>query len=182
MCEKQEVNGQGAPADETAAEVAVPEVEVTEESQESLDAAQKEAEELLVRLQRLQADFANFKRRSQGEREELSLFVAADLTRKFLPVADSLERALAAQEQDAESLRKGLELIYRQMQKSLQDAGAEKIPALGEMFSPDSHEALMNGQNPELPDGQIDMVFEEGYRIKGKVIRHSKVRVVNNNS
>jgi molecular chaperone GrpE len=138
-------------------------------------------EELTARLQRLQADFDNFRRRSRSDAEQLSLFVRAELVGGFLPVMDSLERALAAGEtEDAESFKKGLELICRQMEKSLADAGAEKIAALGEDFSPDLHEAVLNGQNPELPDGRIDCVFEEGYKIKDKVIRHSKVRVVNN--
>ncbi|MDR3348888.1 MAG: nucleotide exchange factor GrpE [Acidaminococcales bacterium] len=138
-------------------------------------------EEMTARLKRLQADFDNFRRRSRAEAEQLSLFVSARLVGSFLPVMDSLERALAAGETEgAESLKKGLELICRQMEKSLADAGVEKIAALGGTFSPDLHEAVMNSQNPQLPDGQIDCVFEEGYKLKDKVIRHSKVRVVNN--
>jgi molecular chaperone GrpE len=150
-------------------------------TEEAAQGAQGQLEEMTARLQRLQADFDNFRRRSRSEAEQLSLFVRAQLVAGFLPVMDSLERALAAGEAEGvEGLKKGLELIYRQMAKSLSDAGAQKIAALGETFSPDLHEAVMNGQNPELPDGQIDCVFEEGYKLKDKVIRHSKVRVVNN--
>ena len=145
-------------------------------------AARKEVEMLTVRLQRLQADFDNFRRRSRTEAEQLSLFVSAGLVGRFLPVMDNFERALAssADNQDAESLRKGFELIYRQLEKGLTDAGVEKINALGEQFSPQLHEAVMRSQNPDLPDGQIDCVVETGYRLKEKVIRPSKVRVVNN--
>ena len=143
--------------------------------------AQGQLEEMTARLQRLKADFDNFRRRSRAEAEQLSLFVRAQLVADFLPVMDNLERALAAGETEGiEGLKKGLELIYRQMEKSLTNAGAQKIAALGETFSPDLHEAVMNSQNPELPDGRIDCVFEEGYKLKDKVIRHSKVRVVNN--
>lgn len=142
----------------------------------------REIEELKGRLLRRQAEFDNFRRRTKEEAEQLGLFVTAELVKKFLPVADSFERALknADQTQDIESMKTGMELIHKQIEKSLGDAGVEKIAALGEQFSPDLHEALMNSQNAELPDGQIDMVFEEGYKIKDKVIRHSKVRVVNN--
>jgi molecular chaperone GrpE len=147
---------------------------------DSTDEGKKEVEELQTRIQRLQADFENFRRRSRSETAQISSFVSAQSAAKFLPVADSLERALVSTAQDAESLRKGLDLIYRQMEKALQDVGLEKIVALGEQFSPELHEALMNTQNPELPDGQIAMVFEDGYKMQDKVIRHSKVRVVNN--
>ncbi|MDR2006794.1 MAG: nucleotide exchange factor GrpE [Acidaminococcales bacterium] len=180
------LKGEQAPENqETAAER--PDLPESPAADAEGDAAEPEApkdnqlEDLTARLKRLQADFDNFRRRSRAEAEQLSLFVSARLIGGFLPVMDSLERALTAGETEGvESLKRGLELICRQMEKSLTDAGVEKIAAAGEMFSPDLHEAVMNSQNPGLPDGQIDCVFEEGYKLKDRVIRHSKVRVVNN--
>ena len=145
------------------------------------EAAGDQVAELTARLQRLQADFDNFRRRSRAEAEQLSLYVTARLMNDFLPVMDNFERALSAGEgQDADSLRKGLEMIYRQLEKSMADAGVERIEALGAQFSPELHEAVMSSPNHDLPDGQIDLVCETGYRLKSRVIRHSKVRVVNN--
>lgn len=152
-----------------------------EECSAATDECQKEIEQLKDRVLRLQAEFDNFRRRSRSEAEQLGTYVVAGVIQKFLPVLDNFKRSLEVDYSgDVESLKTGMELIYRQMEKAVNDAGAEKIPALGEQFSPDLHEALMNTQNPDLPDGQIDMVFEDGYKIKDKVIRHSKVRVVNN--
>ena len=148
---------------------------------EILENQKKEIESLKGRLLRLQADFDNFKRRTKEDSEKLALFVSADLISMFLPVADNFERAISTSEtQDADSLRKGMELIFRQFEKSFKDVGVEKIPALGEEFSPDLHEAVMSAPNSDLADGTIEAVFEDGYKIKDKVIRHSKVKVVNN--
>lgn len=148
---------------------------------DELSEKQKEIDELKNRVLRSQAEFDNFRKRTRTEMGELRHFVTADVIRKFLPVMDSFKRALeTAKTEDADTMRTGMEMIYRQMEKAVTDAGAEPIPALGEQFSPELHEALMNVQNAELPDGHIDMVFEEGYKIADKVIRHSKVRVVNN--
>ncbi len=153
---------------------------VNENVQTNIDPQQQQIDELQTRLKRLQADFDNFKRRSKSEAEQLSLFVSVNIAAKLLPVLDNFERALACDNTDEQDLKKGMDLIYRQLEKALHDMGVEKIPSMGEQFSPELHEALMNAQNPDLPDGQIDMVFEQGYKIKDKVVRYSKVRVINN--
>lgn len=173
---EQEVNA-------SSEEILQDEVEATSDGKCSAetDECQKETEQLKDRLLRLQAEFDNFRRRSRSESEQLGTYISAGVIQKFLPALDNFKRSLDADYSgDVEGMKKGMELIYRQMEKAIADAGAEKILALGEQFSPDLHEALMNTQNPDLPDGQIDMVFEDGYKIKDKVIRHSKVRVVNN--
>ncbi len=148
---------------------------------DELAAKTAEADELKNRLLRLQADYDNFRRRSREDMQQLSIFVSAELLGKFLPVLDNFKRAADSNStKDAENLRKGIELIYRQFEKAMQDAGVEEIASLGAQFDPNLHEAVMRCENSELPDGQIDMVLEEGYKLKDKVIRHSKVRVVNN--
>lgn len=145
------------------------------------DSKQAEIDDLKNRLLRLQADYDNFRRRSRTESEQLSVFVSANLIGKILPVLDSFERALSTDEkQDVNNFRQGVEMVYRQLEKSVADSGVEKIKALGEEFDPTVHEAMMNTPNPDLPDGQISLVMEEGYKIKDKVIRPSKVGVVKN--
>lgn len=141
----------------------------------------KEAEEFKTQLLRMRADFDNFKRRVQGEREQLASFVTVDILQKILPVLDNFHRAESSfASADIEQLRTGIELVKRQMIQSLEDIGLEKIPALHEKFDAAVHEAVMSSSNPDLEDGTIDAVFEEGYTVKGKVVRHSKVKVVNN--
>ncbi len=142
-----------------------------------------EISELKNRLLRLQADYDNFRRRSREDMQQLSIFVSVELLSKFLPVLDNFKRAIASGAgQDAESLQKGIDLIFRQFEKAMRDAGVEEVTALGVQFDPNLHEAVMRCENADLPDGQIDMVLEEGYKLKDKVIRHSKVRVVNNSN
>lgn len=139
-------------------------------------------EELTNRLLRLQADFENFRRRSAGEKEQLSTFVTAGVVGKFLKVLDNFERAeaSAAKATDMAGVITGMQKIRRQFEDTFKELRVEEIPAQNEKFDPKLHEAVMRGQNPELEDETIDMVLEKGYRMGDKVIRHSKVRVINN--
>ena len=139
-------------------------------------------EELQNRILRLQADFDNFRRRNNAEREQLATFVTADVVSKFLSVLDNLERAegAASQKADLDSLLQGMQNIQRQFAKTLEELGVKEIPAQDQRFDPKIHEAVMRGQNPDLEDDTIDAVFEKGYELNNKVIRHSKVRVINN--
>lgn len=139
-------------------------------------------EELTNRLLRLQADFENFRRRSAGEKEQLSTFVTAGVVGRFLKVLDNFERAeaSAAKATDMEGVITGMQKIRRQFEDTFKELRVEEIPAQNEKFDPKLHEAVMRGQNPELEDETIDMVLEKGYRLGDKVIRHSKVRVINN--
>lgn len=152
-----------------------------ENSDDLLTKATKEAEDFKTQLLRMRADFDNFKRRVQGEREQLASFVTVEILQKMLPVLDNFHRAESSfASADIDQLRTGIELVKRQMIQSLEDIGLEKIPALHEKFDAELHEAVMSAANLELEDGTIEAVFEEGYTVKGKVVRHSKVKVVNN--
>lgn len=139
-------------------------------------------EELNNSLLRLQADFSNFRRRTATEKEELSGFVTANVVGKFLKVLDNFERAeaSAAKATDMESIVKGMQQIRRQFENALKELKVEEIPALNQKFDANLHEAIMRGQNPDLEDDTIDMVMEKGYKLQDRVIRHSKVRVINN--
>lgn len=139
-------------------------------------------EELTNRLMRLQADFDNFRRRTAGEKEQLSAFVTAGVVRQFLKVLDNFERAeiSAKKTNDIEGIMKGMDMIRRQLDDVFKNLNVEEIPAQNEKFDPKVHEAVMRTQNPDLEDETIDMVLEKGYKLGDKVIRHSKVRVINN--
>ena len=147
-------------------------LKAVEEKQQTLEEAQQ-------RLQRLQADFDNFRRRTQKEREELGAFVAGDVVLRFLPVIDNMARALEAQKtQDAEAIRQGMDMIYRQLLQGLEQLGVEAVTAEpGTPFDPVCHEAVMAGEDAALPDNSVGMVFETGYRLKERVLRPAKVRV-----
>ena len=160
----------------------------TEEKAEAKEEPAKEAEpdpkdvkieELTNRLLRLQADFENFRRRTTTEKEQLSTFVTAGVVGKFLKVLDNFERAeaSAAKATDMEAVITGMQMIRRQFEACFSELKVEEIPAQDQKFDPQFHEAVMRGHNPELEDEVIDMVFEKGYKLGDKVIRHSKVRV-----
>lgn len=142
----------------------------------------KQLEEAQNRLLRLQADFDNFRRRNAEERRELSLFVTADVVEKFLHILDNFERAQETGKQatDPQSILDGMASIQKQFLKTLEDLDVKEIPAEGQPFDPNVHEAVMRGQNPDLPEDTIDMVFQKGYKVQDRVIRHSKVRVIGN--
>lgn len=166
-----------ATAEETVAEEAA---ETKEEA--VVDERDEKITELNNRLMRLQADFDNFRRRTAGEKEQLSGFVTAGVVGKFLKVLDNFERAEASAEKtaDLESLLTGMKQIRRQFEEVFKELGVEEIVAQDAKFDPNLHEAVMRGQNPDMEDETIDMVFEKGYKLHDRVIRHSKVRVISN--
>lgn len=175
-CEvKQEAEeAQAAEANCEAAEEAVKEAEP--------DMRDAKIDELTNRLLRLQADFENFRRRTNMEKEQLSGFVTCSVVGKFLKVLDNFERAeaSAAKATDMEGVIVGMQKIRRQFEDTFTALKVEEIPAQDQKFDPQLHEAVMRGHNPEIGDEIIDLVLEKGYKLGDRVIRHSKVRVNSN--
>ena len=153
-----------------------------EAAEPEVDPKDAKIEELQNRLLRLQADFENFRRRTNIEKEQLSTFVTANVVGKFLKVLDNFERAEASVEKgdNVDAVVDGMKKIRRQFEDAFKDLNVEEIEAQNAKFDPNIHEAVMRGHNPELDDEIVDMVFEKGYKLGDKVIRHSKVRVNNN--
>lgn len=180
--EQEEVKDTATKAEETAETAEETKTEQTEAAEAQVDERDAKIEELNNSLLRLQADFTNFRRRTATEKEELSGFVTANVVGKFLKVLDNFERAeaSAARATDMESIIKGMQQIRRQFENALKELKVEEIPALNQKFDANLHEAIMRGQNPDLEDETIDMVMEKGYKLNDRVIRHSKVRVINN--
>ena len=179
--EETSANGQEV-RKEAAAEETVAEEQAEAKEEAVVDEKDEKITELNNRLMRLQADFDNFRRRTQGEKEQLSGFVTAGVVGKFLKVLDNFERAEASAEKtaDLESLLTGMKQIRRQFEEVFKELGVEEIVAQDAKFDPNLHEAVMRGQNPDMEDETIDMVFEKGYKLHNRVIRHSKVRVISN--
>jgi molecular chaperone GrpE len=149
-----------------------------EELKQALAEEKEKAENYLANWQRAQADFINYKRRSEQERKEQSRFAKSTLVLSFLPVLDDLERALASvpSEMAEESWIDGIRLIQRKAVTELETQGLSAIQALGEPFDPNLHEAVRQA------DGKEGMVIEEvqkGYMFQERVIRPSRVVVGN---
>lgn len=138
-------------------------------------------EENLERMKRLQADFDNFRRRTRQEKEELYNIVTQSLILELLPVLDNFERALAAGiAEDVAGMKSGVEMIYRQFLGVLEKNGLSAIKAVGDIFNPERHEAVMKVEDSGKADGTIVEEFQKGYIVCGKVIRPSMVKVVGN--
>ncbi len=149
---------------------------------EPVDPKDEQLKELNNRLLRLQADFDNYRRRTNAEKDALSGFVTANVVGKFLKILDNFERAeaSAAKNVDADAVMKGLAQIRKQFDETLKALKVEEIPTLNQKFDANFHEAIMRGHNPEFEDEIIDMVLEKGYKLGERVIRPSKVRVNSN--
>ena len=141
-----------------------------------LEEKDEEIIELKSHIQRLQADFDNFRKQNDKQKQDLIKFANEGLIVKFLDVYEDMERALENSTNE-EELREGLELIYSKMKNTLEKEGVEEIPAVGEKFDPFKHEALLTVDSPEHENNEIVDELMKGYTLKDKVIKYSKVRV-----
>ncbi len=167
---------EGAESADGAAEAA----ESAEDLQKKVETLAAALQEKDNRLKRLQADFENFRRRTNKEREEIGNVVTQELLKSLLPIVDNFDRAMATEQQDGEAFKKGVEMIYTQLGETLKNAGLEIIETEGQKFDPNFHQAVMRVENPDLDDDTIAQELQKGYIVKGKVIRPSMVQVVSN--
>ena len=139
---------------------------------------QAEKDELMQTLVRRQADFENYRKRIERERQEDRRHGTARLIEDLLPVLDAFERAIKAHDDPAyEEYLKGLELIYRQLWDMLSRHGLERIVAAGQPFDPHYHQAIERVESDEYPDGTVVEVLQDGFIFHGRVLRPSIVRV-----
>jgi molecular chaperone GrpE len=136
-----------------------------------------ERNDLFDRLARLQAEFENYRKRSAKENADYRDFAVADAARALLPVIDSFSLALKNASAKPEDLRKGVELIHKQLQDVLQKLNVERINAEGEPFDPRVHEAIEVVESDAAPDHHVLEELQPGYRIKGRLLRPAMVRV-----
>ena len=144
-----------------------------------LQQTQQELTETKERYLRTLADLANLKKRMTQENKEAWQRSAVTVVQELLPILDNFERALAAIEEttDFATLREGVELIYNQLQMSLQRLGVEPIAALGQQFDPFWHEAAGQVPTDEYEEGSVVNEIQRGYRIGDRVVRPSRVAV-----
>lgn len=152
-----------------------------EEIKVKLEEKSKQCEDYFDKLQRTAAEFDNFKKRTVKEKEALYSDATSEVVAAFLPVVDNLERAIEAANKDvnANSLKEGVELVYRQMKDVLQKLNVEVIEAVGNEFDPNLHNAVSHVDDEQYGNNIIIEEFQKGYMLKDKVIRYSMVKVAN---
>jgi len=152
------------------------EVKKENEEKSELQKKQIELDELDDRYKRVFAEFENYKKRTQKERESLYNSVLGDIITNILPIIDNLQMAAEAECKD-EGYKKGVELVEKQFKEFLSKNNVEEIPAVGEIFDPSVHEAISSVQDDTKQSGEIVQEFRKGYKLGSKVIRPSMVIV-----
>ena len=162
---------EGAAAAEAAAEAA-PETP-PEESPQAIELAVLKDQYL-----RLMAEYDNYRKRSQKEREALYADIRAETVKKLLPVMDNLERAVAAPCTDA-AYAQGVEMTFKQCGEALGSMDVSVIEAAGQPFDPELHDAVMHVEDESAGENTVVQVLQQGYRMGERVLRHAMVKVAN---
>lgn len=160
-------------AEETVEEV----VESTEPTAE--EKLTEELNETKDKLLRVMAEYDNFRKRSQKEKEMAYGDTKASTIAEFLPVYDNFMRAMSADATDLDSFRKGIEMIFNQYGETFKKLGVESFGEKGDTFDPNIHNAVMHDEDESLPENSISDVFSTGYKMGDRVIRPAIVKVVN---
>ncbi len=152
--------------------------EVDQEKTNNEMVPKQDYDELEDRYKRVHAEFENYKKRSQKERESLYGSVLSDVIEAILPVVDNLENAAKVETKD-ENYKQGVEMVLKQFQDVLKAKGVEEIKTVGEQFDPSIHEAVSSIQDENLGEKEVAQEYRKGYKIGSKVIRHAMVVVAN---
>lgn len=135
------------------------------------------ATDYLDQLQRLKAEFSNYRKRVEKERETLFPIAKGEIVLKLLTILDDFERMVGHHQKDGQCSLEGVKLIYHNLEKVLSEEGLEEIPSVGERFDPDFHEAVGVEKTEEDRDGLVLEEWQKGYRFGGKLLRPSRVKV-----
>lgn len=187
--------------DETAQADSIEEPETEEQEPEEGEASQPEAkkgffgkkkekkkdpkdqqiEDLTDRVKRTMAEFDNYRKRTEKEKTAMYEIGAKDIIEKILPVVDNFERGLATvpEEDKASPFAEGMDKIYKQLMKTLEEAGVKPIEAVGNEFDPNFHNAVMHVEDENLGENVVADEFQKGYTYRDSVVRHSMVKVAN---
>ncbi len=149
-----------------------------QENEETVENIQNEIDEMNDRYKRLFAEFENYKKRSQKERENMYGMITGDVVSKILPIMDNLENAANAKTEDI-AYQDGVKLVMKQFSNALKSFNVEEIVALGQKFDPELHEAVSHIEDETKGEQEIVQEYRKGYKIGNKVIRHSMVIVAN---
>ncbi|MBQ7123095.1 MAG: nucleotide exchange factor GrpE [Oscillospiraceae bacterium] len=145
---------------------------------EELETLQKAKDELYDKYLRTLAEYDNYRKRSQREKDAIYGDATGEAVKKLLPVLDSFERALNYECKD-EEFKKGIALIQNSLVEVFDNLGVKEIPAMDAQFDPNLHEAVMHIDNPAYGENIVTDVYRKGYTLNDKVIRHSMVIVAN---
>lgn len=189
--EKETVGAQEEVSGEESAEPAGPEKETDSDDKKGFfkkkdkkdkkDQKDLQIEELTDKYRRTMAEFDNFRKRTEKEKSAMYEIGAKAIIDKLLPVVDNFERGLAAipEEDKASAVAEGMDKIYRQLTKMLEDAGVKEIEAEGVEFDPNFHNAVMHIEDEGLGENVVAEVLQKGYTYRDTVVRHSMVKVAN---
>ena len=155
-------------------------VELDEQIEKEMCTELEEKENLLKekeeRYLRMYAEFENYKKRTEKEKQNTALYAKADVVEMLLPVIDSMENAIAIETAD-ENLKQGISLMFEQIRIFLEKNGVEEMGKVGEEFNPELHDAISIQEVENANSGEIISVFRKGYKIKDRIIRHDMVIV-----
>ncbi|MHB1485700.1 MAG: nucleotide exchange factor GrpE [Saccharofermentanales bacterium] len=155
----------------------------TEETIDSCEVKDKQIADLSDKFIRLAAEYDNFRRRSQKEKDALLTETIADVAKVWLPVVDNLERAVLIsadyKHEEARKIADGVNMVLQQVKEAMNTLGITEIDALNNPFDPNAMEAIMHVEDKDAGESQVVEVFEKGYKRGDKIIRHSIVKVAN---
>ena len=145
------------------------------------DPKDEKIEELTDRVKRQMAEFDNFRKRTEKEKSAMYEIGAKDIIEKILPVVDNFERGLATipEGEEKSAFAEGMDKVYKQLVKTLGDAGVKPIEAVGQPFDPNFHNAVMHIEDENLGENVVAEEFQKGYVYRDSVVRHSMVKVAN---
>lgn len=151
-----------------------------EKADKKQDALKEKIEELEDRVKRQMAEFENFRKRTEKQKTAMFETGAKSVIEKILPVVDNFERGLASvpEEEKDSGFSQGMQMIYKQLMTELENMEVKPIPALGEEFDPEFHNAVMQVESEEFASGVIAQELQKGYTYRDSVVRHSMVAVV----
>lgn len=151
------------------------------EQNDAVEQLEREKEEYKSRFLRVQADFENFRRRKKEEKTADAKYRSQSLAEKLIPALDNFERALNVQPEgsEAQSILEGMDMVYRQIKDAFEAENIREIPAEGEPFDPQFHQAVMQVDHDDYESNTVVEVMQKGYKLNDRVIRPSMVKVAN---
>ena len=151
----------------------------TKEQVEQMELAVKQLDSVKDQFVRLTAEYDNYRKRTTKEKDNIYQDAKADTIKAFLAVYDNLERAVATEGDEDSPHKKGLEMIFAQYKDILKSLGVEEIPATGQNFDPEKHNAVMHIDDENFGENEVAQVFQAGFQMGDKVIRYAIVQVAN---
>lgn len=180
-CEIQEMQDEAQDSGEPAQEEGGGREEKKGFFKKKKDPRDEKIEELTDKVKRQMAEFENYRKRTEKEKSTMYEMGARDMIERMLPVIDNFERGLATiqEEEKGSPLADGMEKIYKQFQKTMEEAGVRVIEAIGQEFNPDFHNAVMHVNDESLGENVVADELQKGYMYRESVVRHSMVKVAN---